>query len=292
MIVGRMWSLMGTFLFTVHVPTFFFVSGFFIKSSLGKVGIKQFVRNKSRELLVPFVIWSFILSFWYILIDWVKGSISIIDIIKNASGYFIRAASDMWFLLFLFIGLVFVAILEQIGVTSKIFVPGILVLGFILTGLHNAFVGKVLISILIIWMGRWMSGIGKTSIWAIGTVTLYWLLFSLLGIMNIGIYNGGTGGVAFVLVNLLKIPGALLLPSIFWLIVGDKNEYNKTIIERALKFVGHNTKLFYIIQAIPRAIYTQMYNDKIAIFVMWCILVGGSTAVLVYLLRNVKSVIL
>jgi fucose 4-O-acetylase-like acetyltransferase len=53
-------SISLSFIYTFHIPLFFFLSGLFFFSSLDKKGGRGLLRNKLAVLIYPFVIWSLI----------------------------------------------------------------------------------------------------------------------------------------------------------------------------------------------------------------------------------------
>lgn len=87
----------------VHMPILFFVSGFFIGSSIQKDGYYNLIYKKVKSLLVPFILWSAVAFCSNIVIDILSQRISIGDIIRTQFIDIFVYARLVWFLLILFI---------------------------------------------------------------------------------------------------------------------------------------------------------------------------------------------
>lgn len=127
-VVGHMfyrmsWNVGGTIIF-LHMPVFFFVSGYFAEKSLEKYETWMFCKKKIVSLLIPYIVWSGISLaantvsvfkrvceqnlFW----DWLLGES--IDI-------FIYARS-VWFLIALFFAQLFYAFVRKIRSVKGAFI--------------------------------------------------------------------------------------------------------------------------------------------------------------------------
>lgn len=80
-----------------HMPLFFLLSGYFFSS---KDSVKDFLRKKSKALLVPFVLF-YILSFLYMVISKILKGESFISYILSFQS-FVAPNPPLWFLLSLF----------------------------------------------------------------------------------------------------------------------------------------------------------------------------------------------
>lgn len=85
------------------MPILFFVSGFFIGSSIQKDGYYNLIYKKVKSLLVPFILWSAVAFCSNIVIDILSQRISIGDIIRTQFIDIFVYARLVWFLLILFI---------------------------------------------------------------------------------------------------------------------------------------------------------------------------------------------
>ena len=80
-----------------HMPLFFLLSGYFFSP---KDSVKDFLRKKSKALLVPFVLF-YILSFLYMVISKILKGESFISYILSFQS-FVAPNPPLWFLLSLF----------------------------------------------------------------------------------------------------------------------------------------------------------------------------------------------
>jgi len=55
----------NAFIYSFHMPVFFFVSGLFVMHSLGRRGVRSFTVEKLKTILYPYFLWAFI----YVLLD-------------------------------------------------------------------------------------------------------------------------------------------------------------------------------------------------------------------------------
>lgn len=83
----------------VHMPIFFFVSGFYIGSSIQKDGYYNLINKMVKSLLVPFILWSAVAFCSNIVIDILSQRISIGDIIRTQFIDIFVYARLVWFLL-------------------------------------------------------------------------------------------------------------------------------------------------------------------------------------------------
>ena len=85
------------------MPILFFVSGFFIGSSIQKDGYYNLIYKKVKSLLVPFILWSAVAFCSNIVIDILSQKISRGDIKQTQFIDIFVYARLVWFLLILFI---------------------------------------------------------------------------------------------------------------------------------------------------------------------------------------------
>lgn len=82
-----------------HMPVFFFISGLFFKKSVDKYSAKEFMLNKIRTLIIPYLIWSAIAFAENMLMLIIQGKQE--EWIDEAYDIFINSRS-VWFLIVLF----------------------------------------------------------------------------------------------------------------------------------------------------------------------------------------------
>lgn len=85
----------------VHLPVFFFISGFFYINSINRYSKKKLLLNKIRQLLIPYLFWSCV-SFFTNVIFRITDS-TIIDIVREEFVQIFIYSRSVWFLVVLFI---------------------------------------------------------------------------------------------------------------------------------------------------------------------------------------------
>ena len=130
-VLGHIQSPFGFFIFSWHMPLFFFVSGFFISD---KKSIKQFVKRDFARLMVPYFIFA-ILGFIFETLKRILLNRESLDYIFELRGIFVYMDYPnlintygfvLWFLPALFFGRLFVYIINK--KIKSILVQSILVL--------------------------------------------------------------------------------------------------------------------------------------------------------------------
>lgn len=98
----------------IHMPVFFFISGFFLSGELKKCSLAEFTLKKGKRLLLPYLIWSMISFIINIAMTILSGNIISLNSIKaEAVNIFIYSRS-VWFLIVLFITLELICLIYQI----------------------------------------------------------------------------------------------------------------------------------------------------------------------------------
>ena len=103
-------------IYLVHMPLFFWISGYFLYGSVKKHSIAENVRNKVDTLLIPFLVWSGVALLANLAVSFLNGSLGLQVICSGFYEVYIQARS-MWFLLILFLAQMLVLLLHRI--TSK-----------------------------------------------------------------------------------------------------------------------------------------------------------------------------
>ena len=87
-------------IYLVHMPLFFWISGYFLYGSVKKHSIAENVRNKVDTLLIPFLVWSGVALLANLAVSFLNGSLGLQVICSGFYEVYIQARS-MWFLLLL-----------------------------------------------------------------------------------------------------------------------------------------------------------------------------------------------
>ena len=136
------------FIYSFHMPLFFFLSGLLFTASKYKT-IREFVKRRIKTLIIPYLIFSFITYFYWVLVErsisgneepiW-KPLIEIF-ISQGSSGYMIHNI-PMWFVLCLFLVEILYYFLYKVSRDNKIklyvIVAILTTLGYLMT-MKNSF---------------------------------------------------------------------------------------------------------------------------------------------------------
>ena len=119
--------LLSNFIFAFHMPLFFLVSG--LTTSWSKYSLANFIKHRSRTLLIPFFIYSTVVLTLMEFTD--LGSVQ--DCILNGWGGY-----SLWFILVLFLSSIVVKVIVSIPlqVYQWLIVFGLTILGAILSYQH------------------------------------------------------------------------------------------------------------------------------------------------------------
>jgi len=98
----RMHHYVDSFLYTFHMPLFFFLSGLFLESSLNKNGTVSLLAGKVDTLLYPYVLWSLLQGGLEVLVT--HGQTSVSEVVQLW-----HPRAQLWFLPILFACFVLVA---------------------------------------------------------------------------------------------------------------------------------------------------------------------------------------
>jgi fucose 4-O-acetylase-like acetyltransferase len=255
------------FIYSFHMPLFFFISGFFFKSSL-KLNFKTFFLNKGLQLLLPCFVWS-ILFFIFNLgqclfteeyyFDWMQEFIKFINPLKWPF-WFLKDLFLSYFIVYVFYkilkneyivfisSMLFVLILPSQFDEQRLLLP--IFLGGILMKDNYQFVqnhlnylvyssGLLFLCCLFFWDGKY---------------TMYVTNFSgIVNWMNLSLNSSDIEIYLFRL--LIGFSG-----SIFFFVFYDK-KYKNNWLNDKLKYVGIHTLSIYVLQAtILENILNQQLN--------------------------------
>jgi len=124
-------GVVNRIVFTFHVPIFFFITGYFISD---KLSMKDFIKNKARTLLVPYIctciitiLLATIMAFasegvsgaWKAVTEWLYASLYGAGN-SFTEPFYIKAIGALWFLLATFWGSVFLRIALNLKTGSRI----------------------------------------------------------------------------------------------------------------------------------------------------------------------------
>ncbi len=102
-------SKIVAWLYSFHMPLFFMINGYFIKNSVEHLSLEEFTKRKSKQILVPYLIFSIPIYISYIAKKIIKYNfISTDDAVKKFVGIFVASRGtnfdiELWFLVVLFI---------------------------------------------------------------------------------------------------------------------------------------------------------------------------------------------
>jgi fucose 4-O-acetylase-like acetyltransferase len=99
--VNQYYVMANEVVFTFRMPLFFLLAGFFIRKSIGKRSIGEFISTKFNTILYPYLLWAFIQVTIQILISqYTNASRSFVDYLYIL--YKPRALDQFWYLYALF----------------------------------------------------------------------------------------------------------------------------------------------------------------------------------------------
>ena len=110
-----------------HMPVFFFLSGIFFRKSYDKYTATQFIYNKIKTLLVPYIVWSAVAFVVNAVLMMKRGQTD--ELLIEAYDIFINARS-VWFLIGLFLTSVVVYIIYYVTGNNHILSPIICVIAW------------------------------------------------------------------------------------------------------------------------------------------------------------------
>ena len=118
-------SFLIKWIFTFHVPVFFFISGLFYK----KCGYKTYIRKKSKGLLKPY--FEYALAFF--IVDFIiEGEAFIPQIPDRLFEVFLGKYSALWFLMALFVCEILLYLVDNIS--AKELIKVVIIIVFVLLG--------------------------------------------------------------------------------------------------------------------------------------------------------------
>lgn len=98
----------------VHMPIFFFISGYFLQQGIGKSALSVYIKKRIRTLLIPYICWSTIALAANVLLEYIAGELTL-DYVKNEFWDIFILARSCWFLIALFCSSIFAGIAIKIG---------------------------------------------------------------------------------------------------------------------------------------------------------------------------------
>ena len=141
-----------SFIYSFHMPLFFFISGFFFHSSL-KLNLKYFLVKKTSQLLLPCLSWAVIYVFMTCLIAMVKGHGYYVNNLPLVLKDILNAIGGIWFLRELFVS--YLIAYSALKICRKEGVACILSLSFVLASPFLCEIQRVLLPIF--WGGFFLS---------------------------------------------------------------------------------------------------------------------------------------
>ena len=100
-------------IYLVHMPLFFWISGYFLYGSVKKHSIAENVRNKTGTLLIPFLVWSGVALLANLAVSFLNGSLCL-QVISSGFYEIYMQARSMWFLLILFLAQLLVLLVHRL----------------------------------------------------------------------------------------------------------------------------------------------------------------------------------
>ena len=100
-------------IYMVHMPLFFWISGYFLYGSVQRHKFSENVRSKVRTLLIPFLVWSGVALAANLAMAVLKGGLNAQTVFQNFFEIYLQARS-MWFLLILFLAQMMLLIVHHL----------------------------------------------------------------------------------------------------------------------------------------------------------------------------------
>lgn len=100
-------------IYMVHMPLFFWISGYFLYGSVQRHSLSENVRGKVRTLLIPFLVWSGVALAANLAMAVLKGGLTAQTVFQNFFEIYLQARS-MWFLLILFLAQMMLLTVHQL----------------------------------------------------------------------------------------------------------------------------------------------------------------------------------
>lgn len=254
-------------LYTIHVPTFFWVSGKLLRKTLHKYSTKEIICSKIYELMAPFGVWTILLAIWECVIDFLITSR------VNFTNNLIQAIYELWFFPCLFIACIFLLVCGRLKINNWI-VSILLVSVFVCVAFWSRMIAKVLMCILITMIGYMQVNFSKIKVCKI--CVLYAILFLIIFYV-IGVTGSAEAQTGWQLVAIegVKMVGCMVIPGIAWLCESSKNNKLCYIFAK----IGSKTKEIYILHFSLVAIYSHMKERNF----VWAVVFSCACVILVML---------
>lgn len=234
-------SYIGVFGHLLGLPTFFFLSGYLLATTLEHHTDREILRIRLIDLGATYIIWTLILTIWNCIVDYCRmGRLEILSKISYAG-------LEMWFFLNLLGAVILIIACRRIRISSLLVVAVLAILSFmLLMGLFpisGRMPGKILLNSLIVYQGYLFRGWNKRR-------ALLSVILLILGLIFLYIYGitemdcNYSSGIRLVVFEGSKVLYCYLWPALFYLIheVIDGN-----MLGIVLTSIGRSTKYIYAI---------------------------------------------
>lgn len=145
MVYGHNYPFLEGYIYTFHMPLFFFIAGLFHPSEMNIKTIKR----RTQQLIAPYFLWSMLLFVFWVFIGRNYGNSSTMDlsILKNLIGIFYAQGDNaymnwgipMWFLLAIFLSFLIFGFIRKLQniVFQVVILLLLIILGFIIPKVIN-----------------------------------------------------------------------------------------------------------------------------------------------------------
>lgn len=112
-------------IYTFNVPLFFFLSGYTFNN---KYKFKELIKKKTKSLLIPYFIYSLIISIYYFIANYISSNVNFLFFLKCIFNFIIQIRCEtLWFIACLFfLNIIFYFLLKKVKSMKKIFLIVIL----------------------------------------------------------------------------------------------------------------------------------------------------------------------
>ncbi len=267
--VGDLKWKIDTLCYLLHVPTFLIISGYLFSKSSRRYEPKEIIISKSKRLLFPYVLWTFILALYSVLLNGMS--------FEDAFRY---AYNALWYFAFLWACIIGTSVLMMLHCFKlNILMVGISIGGVIGT-IYNSTVAKICIHYLIFLIGFYLLEHIVAFKYKYFLIMLF--VFCFLFCVSTGylsLFDALNTGFKTFYVFMLKILGACFLPICFSYL--EKRKMMSTMIK-----LGGNTIYIYILHFFIIAIYKNINNDSWIVFIMSVVIVMVITNLLAEIFKK------
>jgi fucose 4-O-acetylase-like acetyltransferase len=248
---GSGYNFTEHFIYSFHMPAFFFVSGIFIEQSIAGHGKSGFVVDKLRTVLYPYVLWTLLQAAISPFIDRFLASPS-----TDTGSYLLGAflGDDSWFLYTLFFILVLAVLTDRIPITLRFVLAALLSIFWPVTG-HRGIDG--IFTEFVFVVGGQMAGRKIATMDGIHPWAATLAVFVTFGAMAAIVFQ----------VGLVEIPKLWFIPlglagtaGIFFLAHTLRN----TVCERWIAWIGEASLGVFLVhpyaQGLSRLVVTRVFH--------------------------------